>query len=80
MINKGFDVNFCTDMYLQNSIKSMERSRRGTSAKLIIKGENTKCPANKKKFLTNNENKEQFIEVILKVGICDLIAAKLVNR
>ena len=58
----------------------MERSRRGTSAKLIIKGEKTKRPAEWKKFLTNDENKEQFIEVILKVWSSDLMAPKLVNR
>ena len=58
----------------------MERSRRGTSAKLIIKGENTKRPADWKKFLTNDENNEQFIEVILKVLNSDLVASKLVNR
>ena len=80
MTNKGSDVVFSTDMYLENSIKSMERSRRGTSAKLIIKGENTKRPADRKKFLTNDENKEQFIEVILKVWSSELIAPKLVNR
>ena len=28
--NKGFDVVFSTDVCLENSIKSMERSRRGT--------------------------------------------------
>ena len=80
MANKGFDVVFSTDMYLENFIKSMERSRRGTSAKLIIKGENTKRRADWKKFLTNDENKEHFIEVILKVWSSDLIAPKLVNR
>ena len=45
----------------------------------MIKGENTKRPADWKKFLTNDENKEQFIEVILKVWSSDLIAPKLVN-
>ena len=67
-------------MYLENSMKSMERSGRGRSAKLIIKGENSKRPADWKKFLTNDENKEQFIDVILKVWSSDLIAPKLVNR
>ena len=58
MTNKGFDVVFRTDMCLENLIKSIEGSRRGTSAKLIIKGENTKRPADWKKLITNDENKE----------------------
>eukprot|EP00794_Sanderia_malayensis_P021335 gene21335-23410_t len=67
-------------MYLPNSIKSMERARRGTSAKLIIKGENTKRPADWKKFLTGEGNKQQYIEIILKVWSSDLVAAELLNR
>ena len=58
----------------------MERDGRGTSSKLIIKGENTKRPADWKKFLTNDENKQQFIEVILKVWSSNVTAPKLLNR
>ena len=80
MLDKRSDAVFSTDTYLSNSIKSMERDGRGTSSKLIIKGENTKRPADWKKFLANDENKQQFIEVILKVWSSDVVAPKLLNR
>ena len=80
MLDKRSDAVFSTNAYLSNSIKSMERDGRGTSSKLIIKGENTKRPADWKKFLTDDENKQQFIEVILKVWSSDVAAPKLLNR
>ena len=56
---------FSTDMYHPNSVKAVERLRRGSAAKLIVGGENTKKPKEWKSFLTNNENKKQLIEVLL---------------
>jgi hypothetical protein len=46
MIVRKSDIIFSTYMYmyLENSIKSMERKRRGCSEKLIVTGENTKKP------------------------------------
>ena len=52
-------IHFSTDMYKEFSIKSMERSRRGNSDALIIKGGNTKVPQDFKGFLSNDENKKQ---------------------
>ena len=39
---KTCDMIFSTDMYYPDSIKSMERRRRGSGGKLIIKGTSTK--------------------------------------
>ena len=58
------DVIVSTDMYCSSSIKTMERKRRGDGEKLIIKGPSTKRPRDWKKFLTNSENKQQFINLL----------------
>ena len=60
-IGKTGDVVFSTDQYLHGSVKSMERRRRGCGEKLILKGEATKKPQDWKLFLSNDENKIQFI-------------------
>ena len=57
---------FSTDSYLQSSIKSQERMRRGESQKLII-NENTTMPASFPEFLRNPENKVQFFQLMLHV-------------
>ena len=44
MVVRKSDIIFSTDMYLENHIKSMERTRRGCSEKLIVTGGNTKKP------------------------------------
>ena len=58
---------FNTDMYRPDSVKAVERLRKGSAAKLIVGGENTEKPKEWKPFLTNNENKKQLIEVLLAV-------------
>lgn len=80
MLPKSTDVVFSTDMYTTNSIKSMERKRRGTGDKIIVKGENTKRPADWKTFLSNDENKKQFTQVLLDVWSKDENAPKYKNR
>ena len=40
------DLLFSTDMYNGNSIKSLERTSRGSGQKRIIKGKSTKRPEN----------------------------------
>ena len=50
---------FSTNMYYPDSVKSMERRRRGSEDKLIIKGANTKKPKCWKEFLSNDENKHR---------------------
>ena len=62
MLKNGDDV-FSTDMYKENSIKSMECRRRGTSDMLIINSA-TKKPEDWKGFLSNDQNKEQLIGLL----------------
>ena len=57
-------VIFSTDMYHPNSVKAVEKLRRGSAAKLIVRGDNTKKRKEWKSFLTNNENKKQLIEIL----------------
>ena len=58
----------------------MERQRRGTSEKLIIKGENTKRPKDWKAFLANDANKKQLTELLVAEWSKDSYAAKLKGR
>ena len=67
---KTFGI-FSTDMCHQNSVKAVEKLRRGSVAKLIVGGENTKKPKEWKSFLANNENKKQLIEALLAVWSSD---------
>ena len=57
MTSQKVEVIFSTDMYKEDSVKSMERNRRGSSEKMLLQGENTKKPADWKAFLTNEDNK-----------------------
>ena len=74
------DVVFSTDSYNPNSIKSMERLRRGCGERLIIKGENTKRPVDWKSFLNNDTNKQQFIKLLTHLWSQDSYAPKLQGR
>ena len=71
---------FSTDMYHPNSVKAVERLRRGSAAKLIVRGENIKKPKEWKSFLTNNENKKQLIEVLLAVWSSDSFKDNIPDR
>ena len=61
------DVVFSTDMYVENSIKSQERQRRGSSAKIILEGINTRKPSDFKVPLQNDENKKQLCKFMLHI-------------
>lgn len=80
MMPKTGNVVFSTDSYFPNSVKTMERQRRGCGQKLIIKGENTKRPADWKQFLANDENKQQFIALLTRLWSEDAYARKLHGR
>jgi hypothetical protein len=67
-------------MYLPNSIKAIECQRWGSGEKLIVQGEMTKKHADWKQFLTNDENKKQLINIILKVWSSDEFSAYLDPR
>lgn len=73
-------VLFSTDMYQENSIKSLERSSRGSGEERIIKGESTKRPEKWKEFLSNDINKQQLIKLIIKVWSNDAFAPKLEQK
>lgn len=45
MVPQKADCIFSTDMYKSDSVKTMERARRGCGEKLLIQGEITKRPA-----------------------------------
>lgn len=74
------NVIFSTDMYKEDSVKSMERSRRGCGEKRIVQGENTRRPDNWKDFLTNDENKQQLVRLLLKVWSSQDCAPKLRDK
>ena len=80
MTSQKVDVIFSTDMYKEDSVKSMERNRRGSSEKLLLQGENTKKPADWKAFLTNEDNKKQLVQVLLSAWANDVYATKLQGR
>ena len=78
--SKTCDMIFSTDMYYPDSVKSMERRRRGSAHKLIVKGANTKKPKCWKEFLSNDENKHQLIKLMLNIWQTNLTALHLTNR
>ena len=74
------NVIFSTDMYLQESLKSHERRRRGSSEKLILEGINMRTPSDFKQFLQNDDNKAQFFRIMLKVWKSDAAARRLKGK
>lgn len=70
---------FSTDRYLPNSIKSSERLRRGTSEQLLLDGPATRRPADWKLFLSNDHNKTQLSQLLLKVWSSEAAASRLVK-
>ena len=67
-------------MYRPNSVKAVERLRRGSTAKLIVREENSKKPKEWKSFLTNNENRKQLFEVLLAVWSSDSFKDNIRDR
>jgi hypothetical protein len=80
MMVKTSDVVFSTDMYHVDSVKAVERRKRGCGEKLIIQGEMTKRPSDWKAFLTNDANKTQLTRLILRVWSHDEFAPQYQNR
>ena len=60
------DTMFSTDSYVDrlHSPKSAERDRRGCGERLIVKGLNIHRPVDWKAFLTNDESKKSFIDLL----------------
>ena len=67
MLPKKSDVVFSTDMYYPDSVKAVERRRRGCAEKLVLQGELTKHSGDWQTFFTNDENKIQPTKLVLRV-------------
>ena len=77
---KAKSVHFVTDSYHDDSIKNVERSRRGCSSTLLIGGPSTKMPHDFGAFLRNAENKRQLVKFILEQWQLPAYAPKLTDR
>ena len=68
---------FSTDSYHPDSIKTQERLRRGSGEQLLLNGPATRKPKDFKTFLSNNENKKQFCQVMKEVWGSSSAASRL---
>ena len=57
------------DTYCDDSIKSLERKKRGSSPKFLIRSGKVRIPSNFQKFLCNGENKERLFSLMEEVWI-----------
>ena len=73
-------VHFVTDTYLENSVKQLERSRRGSSPTYLLGGGKTRLPRDFKSFLHNSENKRQLTRFLLTQWQSPQYAPKLRGR
>jgi hypothetical protein len=74
------DVVFSTDMYVEGSVKTQERLRRGCSEKLLLEGVDTRKPADFKLFLQNDDNKRQLFKLMLRVWSSEEAAKRLLHK
>ena len=74
------DFIFSTDTYSSDSIKEMERKRRGLGEVFLVKSGNMKRPADWKGFLSNNQNKQRLAQILLEVWSQNSFASNLLNR
>ena len=58
-------VHFVTDSYYPQSIKTLERQRRGTCAVHVVGGPTTKMPTDFASFMHEAENKRQLLNFLL---------------
>ena len=74
-------VDFITDTYgKEDSIKELERIKRGISNQYLVGGPSTTVPREYQQFLTNPKNKEQLISLLLSEWKTDKYARKLHNK
>ena len=73
-------VDIVTDTYKENSIKSAERRRQGTSDACLVIGPSTKLPKEWKSFLSNNVNNIHLIRLPLSEWQTAKYAAQLQGR
>ena len=63
-IQKGYKrIDIVAGAYRDFSIKSGERLKRGSTAKLLIRSVQCKIPRNVNKFFSNNDNKPRLIDL-----------------
>ena len=72
--SKKGHVVFSAGKEISNSVKSLEWQRRGTGEKLIVKGPATKKRKDGKGFTSNDLNKVQFMQLLLKVWSLEIPA------
>ena len=77
-------VDIVADTYRDKSIKSTERTKRGTSSKVLIGSVKSKVPRDINKFMLNNDNKASLIKLIFEYvinekGGCHFIAYDGIN-
>ena len=80
LLPKTKRVDFVTDTYIPNSIKSFERQKRGSSPTFLLSGPKTKTPRDWNGFMSNDDNKTQLIQLLLDEWQKDTYANKLVGR
>ncbi|KAH3840461.1 hypothetical protein DPMN_113910 [Dreissena polymorpha] len=68
MVSKK-DFVFSTDSYFPNSINGQEIMRRSCCRKFNIDGPETRRPVDFKEFLSNDDNKMQLCNLLLRVGV-----------
>ena len=64
LLPKNQRVDFVTDSYHENSIKTFERRRRGITPTFLLPGPKTKTPRDWKSFMSNDDNKTQLIKLL----------------
>ena len=73
-------IDFITDSYQKSSIKNFERKNRGSNKPFLLKGRLTKVPRNWGDFMTNEDNKIQLIQFLLKDWKNSKFASRLKNK
>ena len=78
--SKTCDMIFSIDMYHLDCVQYVEKRRKGSGDKLIIKGASTKKSKCWKEFLSNDEDKHQLIKLMLNVWQTNLTASHLTGN
>jgi hypothetical protein len=68
---------FSTDRRHPQSIKTLERLRRGSSETIILAGPSTRKPYDCKMYGTNEDNKKQLCHLLLQVWSAQQAASRL---
>ena len=73
-------VIFSTDSYDPDSIKSLERRRRGCAPERIVSGPSMVRPPSMSSFLANDKNKHRFNQLMLQVWSDNKMAPKIRDK